>query len=42
MNVDCLGIYINFNNEEVFVLVRACGFDKDVLSEGLYKMFLDN
>ncbi|PUD82015.1 tumor necrosis factor alpha-inducing protein [Helicobacter pylori] len=42
MNVDRLGIYINPNNEEVFALVRARGFDKDALSEGLHKMALDN
>ncbi len=42
MNVNRLGIYINPNNEEVFALVRAQSFDKDVLSEGLHKMSLDN
>lgn len=42
MNVDRLGIYINPNNEEVFALVCARGFDKDALSEGLHKMGLDN
>ncbi|WP_104744263.1 tumor necrosis factor alpha-inducing protein [Helicobacter acinonychis] len=42
MNVDRLGIYINPNNQEVFALVRARSFDKDVLSEGLHKLSLDN
>ncbi|AFI05286.1 tumor necrosis factor alpha-inducing protein [Helicobacter cetorum] len=41
-NVNRLGIYINPNNEEVFALVRARSFDKDVLVQGLHKLSLDN
>ncbi|AFI04456.1 tumor necrosis factor alpha-inducing protein [Helicobacter cetorum] len=41
-NVNRLGIYINPNNEEVFALVRAQSFDKDILTQGLHKLPLED
>ncbi|WP_104713079.1 tumor necrosis factor alpha-inducing protein [Helicobacter cetorum] len=41
-NVNRLGIYINPNNEEVFALVRAQSFDKDILNQELHKLPLED
>ncbi|WP_104747851.1 tumor necrosis factor alpha-inducing protein [Helicobacter cetorum] len=41
VDVNRLGIYINPNNEEVFALVRARSFDRDILSQELHKLPLE-